>query len=80
MRRTMLRGALAAALILAAGPGLAQLWPSRPIKWIMPYQAGSSPDITVRIVAQAISAGVRGTCRLHCEHRGPTPGSMRLCE
>lgn len=55
MRRTMLRGALAAALILAAGPGLAQPWPSRPIKWIMPYQAGSSPDITVRIVAQAMA-------------------------
>lgn len=55
MRRTVLRGALAAALLLAASSSIAQQWPSRPIKWIMPYQAGSSPDVTVRVVAHAMS-------------------------
>lgn len=31
-------------------------WPSRPIKWIVPYQAGTSPDQTVRVVAEAMGS------------------------
>jgi tripartite-type tricarboxylate transporter receptor subunit TctC len=30
-------------------------WPSRPIRWIVPYLAGTSPDMTSRIVAEALS-------------------------
>lgn len=34
----------------------AQDFPSRPIRWIVPYLAGTAPDHTVRIVADAMSA------------------------
>ncbi|MEJ8857928.1 tripartite tricarboxylate transporter substrate binding protein [Variovorax robiniae] len=59
MRRNFIGGALAAALVLAAGPVLAQkaaeAWPARPIKWIVPYQAGSAPDASARVVAEAMA-------------------------
>ena len=47
-RRRLLGHALAA-LLLPLGPGLAQAeeaYPSRPIKWVLPYLAGTGPDIT----------------------------------
>ncbi|WP_046238311.1 twin-arginine translocation signal domain-containing protein, partial [Delftia tsuruhatensis] len=31
-------------------------WPTRPIKWVVPYLAGTSPDTAARIVAEALSA------------------------
>lgn len=55
-RRTFVAGLAALAL---AGTARAQDFPSRPIKWIVPYLAGTAPDITVRITAEAIS-GVLG--------------------
>jgi len=47
-------------LLLAAALGGPGAWaqdsyPDRPIRWIVPYLAGTAPDITVRIVAQAMS-------------------------
>jgi tripartite-type tricarboxylate transporter receptor subunit TctC len=56
-RRRLLGHALAAALLplAAAGPVLAQEpYPSRPIKWVLPYLAGTGPDITARILAEAV--------------------------
>jgi tripartite-type tricarboxylate transporter receptor subunit TctC len=56
-RRRLLGHALAAALLplAAAGPVLAQeAYPSRPIKWVLPYLAGTGPDITARILAEAV--------------------------
>ena len=56
---TTIRSALvfaAAAAALAASPGArAQDYPSRPIKWIVPYLAGTAPDTTVRITGDALS-------------------------
>lgn len=49
---------LAAALAVAAafGPAHAQQdFPSRPIKWIVPYLPGTGPDTTVRIAADALA-------------------------
>lgn len=52
-RRNLL---LAAAGLALAGAAVAQdTFPSRPIKWIVPYLAGTAPDITVRITAEALS-------------------------
>lgn len=48
---------LAAAGLAFGGAALAQDgFPSRPIKWIVPYLPGTAPDITVRITAEAMSA------------------------
>ena len=51
-RRTFVAGLAAFAL---AGTAQAQDFPSRPIKWIVPYLPGTAPDITVRITAEAMS-------------------------
>jgi tripartite-type tricarboxylate transporter receptor subunit TctC len=35
-------------------PAQAQSWPSRPIKWVVPYMAGTGPDNAARIVSEAL--------------------------
>lgn len=57
-RRQWLR--MAGASLGAAGlgtmglPALAQSWPSRPIKWVVPYMAGTGPDNAARIISEAL--------------------------
>ena len=55
-RRRFLRlsAAFAAASSLAR-PALAQSWPSRPIRFVIPFPAGGSTDIVGRIIAQWLS-------------------------
>jgi tripartite-type tricarboxylate transporter receptor subunit TctC len=52
-RRQML--ALGGALPLAR-PALAQSWPDRPIRWIVPFPAGGSTDLWARLVAEPMAA------------------------
>jgi len=49
-RRAILALGLAASFAAAAQ----DTYPSRPIRWIVPYLAGTSPDQTVRVVADAM--------------------------
>lgn len=53
-RRLLLAGGLLPLMVgmnvLAADP-----WPNRTIKWVVPYLAGTGPDTTARIVADAVS-------------------------
>lgn len=51
------RRGLAAATAAAAlpVPAIAQAWPSRPIRWIVPYAPGGGSDFLARAVAAAIS-------------------------
>src|SRR5262245_8815095 len=39
------------ALLLVALPAAAQTWPSRPVKLIVPFGAGSTPDFVMRLIA-----------------------------
>lgn len=53
--RRAARPALAAAASLAlAAPAVAQDYPSKPVKVIVPYGPGSNPDVATRIVMQAL--------------------------
>lgn len=52
MRKTFSTAVLVAAL--AAGPGLTQTYPDRPITMIVPFAAGSGTDAAARIYAQAM--------------------------
>ncbi|MEJ8810458.1 tripartite tricarboxylate transporter substrate binding protein [Variovorax ureilyticus] len=70
-RRSLL---LAAAGLALAGSGWAQDYPSRPIKWIVPYLAGTAPDITVRIAAEAMSQILKQPVVI--ENRGGAAGNL----
>lgn len=53
-------GAVALTLLaLATGGAQAQDFPSRPIRWAVPYLAGTAPDTTVRVVADAMATELR---------------------
>jgi tripartite-type tricarboxylate transporter receptor subunit TctC len=56
MMRLSLRGVLAAAILVAtAAAAEAQQWPTRPIRVVSPFPAGSASDSTGRIVLDRIS-------------------------
>ena len=42
-------------LAIAAGSSLAQGWPSKPIRWIVPYPPGGSDDIATRTVTERLT-------------------------
>src|SRR5262250_1496596 len=44
-----------AALLLASGSALAQGWPQKPIRWIVPFPPGGSTDIAARPLAERVS-------------------------
>ena len=54
-RRLLLRTAAASAATLAL-PAVAQAWPSRPIRLVIPFPPGSSPDIVGRLIAEPLAA------------------------
>ena len=41
-------------LVLLAGNALAQTWPSRPIKILVPIPPGGAPDITARVIGEKL--------------------------
>ncbi|HEY1363402.1 MAG TPA: tripartite tricarboxylate transporter substrate binding protein [Xanthobacteraceae bacterium] len=56
-RNTFHRLALGLALLLAGlcGTAAAQDYPSRPVRWVVPYPPGGGTDITARIIAQFLA-------------------------
>lgn len=53
-RRALCRALAAAPLLpLAKAASAAEPWPQRPIKWVVPYLAGTGPDTGARILAEA---------------------------
>jgi tripartite-type tricarboxylate transporter receptor subunit TctC len=50
------------ALLLAATmPGMAQGWPAKTVRIIVPFGAGSTPDIVARLVAEGLAAKYPGS-------------------
>lgn len=87
MNPTFHRMLCASALVLASGISAAQdAWPSRPIRWFVPFLAGTAPDTTVRIVAEAMAVelkqsvvvenkpGVSGNLGAQAAARSPADG------
>ena len=54
-RRQLLQTSLAGAAALIAPAAFAQAWPSRPIRLIVPFPPGSSPDVIARLVAEPLA-------------------------
>jgi tripartite-type tricarboxylate transporter receptor subunit TctC len=59
----MFRRAMLALLLLtaAAMPGLAQEWPAKTVKIIVPFGAGSTPDIVARLIADRLAQKYPGS-------------------
>jgi tripartite-type tricarboxylate transporter receptor subunit TctC len=53
-RRTLLRGAAAAAAIGAVPARAQSNWPERQIRVIVPYPAGGSTDVLFRVLAETL--------------------------
>ena len=49
-------GLSAAAVLMGALPAAAQSWPQRPVKIVVPYGAGLSPDVLARVLNDRLSA------------------------
>lgn len=63
MKTSLFRfGRIALTLLLGAGlgvaPAMAQEWPSRPVRLINPFAAGSAVDVVARLVASRLSQNV----------------------
>src|ERR1700750_6005 len=55
-KRALLAGMAATGLGLAgARPASAQIYPTRPVKMVVPLPAGSAPDVRHRFIAQALT-------------------------
>ncbi len=54
-RRTMTSCGLAMSMLAFSRPGLAQAWPSRPVKIVVPVAAGTATDLTARIFGARLS-------------------------
>ncbi len=57
-RRTALAATLGLALAFGAAPAVAETYPSRPIKFVVPFSAGSATDTLARVLAQNVSASL----------------------
>ena len=60
-RRTLLQSSLAAAAASLAGPAFAQAWPARPIKLVVPFPPGTSPDFIARLIAEPLAHALSQT-------------------
>lgn len=86
MQRQWIAGLLAVACAFGPAAQAQQDFPSKPIKWIVPYLPGTGPDITVRITAEAMSrildqpvvvenrAGAAGNLGAQLAARAPADG------
>ena len=86
-RRSILKGAAAlGALPFAPRIARAEQWPSRPVKFVVPFSAGGTTDILARLVAQKMSeeygqqfivenkTGAGGNIAAESVAKGPTDG------
>ncbi|MBM3409391.1 MAG: tripartite tricarboxylate transporter substrate binding protein [Betaproteobacteria bacterium] len=58
LKRRLFVGALGAVVLATGAPALSQEWPSRPVRLINPFAAGSAVDVVARLVASRMSQNV----------------------
>jgi hypothetical protein len=81
-RRLFLVGAAGAALIAATSASLAQNYPTRNIRFVVPFAAGSATDALARIVGEHVSQRLGPSVvieKLGGRERGPRRPDRRPC-
>ncbi len=73
-RLTLPRGLAALALTLAGACALAQNYPAKPVRLVVPYAAGGSADIAARLIAEEWGRALGGT--LFIENKGGAGGNI----
>ncbi|MFM9983251.1 MAG: tripartite tricarboxylate transporter substrate binding protein, partial [Burkholderiales bacterium] len=53
--KNILLRTLCACITLSAGTAAAQAWPTKPIRWIVPFSAGGPADVIARIVSPKLA-------------------------
>ena len=80
--RALLRALVAASALLAALPALAQTaapWPSKPIRYIVPFAPGGTTDILARVVGEMLGAALGQTIVIENKAgQGGSAGSTEL--
>jgi tripartite-type tricarboxylate transporter receptor subunit TctC len=74
LNRARLLGPLLLALFLAAGAALAQDYPSRPIRFIVPYPPAGGTDIVARILTEPLAAALGQPIVI--DNRGGAAGNL----
>ena len=72
-RRQILAGAIAIASSITL-PAFAQDYPNKPIRWVVPYNAGGASDIVARLIGEGL-ANATGQ-RVIVENRGGAGGTI----
>jgi len=73
--RTLAAGLMPAPALLGLDAArAAQPWPARPIKWIVPYLAGTAPDTTARVIHEAVARELGQPVII--ENRGGVGGNL----
>lgn len=75
--RSLAAGLLPAPALLGLLPGhaaAAQPWPARPIKWVVPFLAGTAPDTTARVIHEAVARELGQPVII--ENRGGVGGNL----
>jgi tripartite-type tricarboxylate transporter receptor subunit TctC len=70
----MRKAILLAVGLLAALPTLAQEWPAKPVRFIVPYPPGGGTDVIARIVQPALSEALKQ--QIVIENRGGAGGAL----
>jgi tripartite-type tricarboxylate transporter receptor subunit TctC len=61
-------------LVLASSAAWAQAWPSKPVRWVVPFAAGGGVDVTTRTIAQSL--GARLGQQFVIDNRGGANGNI----
>src|SRR5688572_9290405 len=61
-------------IALAPGSASAQTWPSKPVRWIVPFAPGGGVDITTRTIAQRLGPAIGQ--QLVIDNRGGANGNI----
>lgn len=90
MRRRILLGAAAAGLSALPRAGRADAWPTRPVRWVVPFPPGGTSDLLARLLAPGLQeafgqpfvvenrAGAAGTLGSAAVARAPADGHTLL--